>query len=268
MLAGEGRIPLWQPTTIAQSGEYVVTRDIGLTPSPTSPRAITVTADDVDIDLNGFTLRLGEPVIYAENVSNLHIHNGQIVAFEDAIALINVDRFVIRRVQIDSWEDLAVIVSGTNGLLEDNQVDYFNGGIFASGNGIDIRRNELHGWDVGISLQECIGCKARENTLTGGAHILVDAATTGNLIMNNVLSGIGGFGDGIKIEGSRNHVEGNLVTDFQGFGLFFTQPSAFNVYRRNTVRGNGGTGCTSPPDFCNHGAGNTSHGDNYMPGAI
>ena len=259
--AEEGRIPIWEPTTITQSGRYIVTRDIGDVPSAAPPRAITISANFVDIDLNGFTLRTGEAVILAQDVRNITIHNGKIESYEDAIRFINVNTFVIRQVQIQSFEDPAVVVSGAVGRLEANQIEHSFTGIVASGTGIVVQRNEIRGGFQGIQLQGCSGCTVAENTLANGSGILVDLTSSGNLIAGNVLSSAA-----ITVDGPRNQIAENLISGYSGFGLSFSGSSSDNVYRSNTARGNGGTGCTSPPDFCDQGTSNTTHGDNYLPG--
>jgi hypothetical protein len=53
--------------------------------------------------------------------------------------------------------------------------------------------------------------------------------------------------------------------------LYLQPGSSGTVYRGNTVRANGGAGCSgtaSGGDFCDEGTNNTSHGDNYMPGQM
>ncbi len=51
--ADEGRIPIYERTTISVPGSYVVTRDIVID----ADYAIRIDASPVQIDLNGFTLR-------------------------------------------------------------------------------------------------------------------------------------------------------------------------------------------------------------------
>ena len=55
--ADEGRTPLYEPTTITMPGSYVVTRNIS---SATGP-VLTITAEGVSVDLNGFELNGGDP---------------------------------------------------------------------------------------------------------------------------------------------------------------------------------------------------------------
>jgi Right handed beta helix region len=57
-----GKTPIHNQTTITQSGSYIVTRNITATSGP----VITILADGVELDLNGFTLTQlapGDPVI-------------------------------------------------------------------------------------------------------------------------------------------------------------------------------------------------------------
>ena len=115
-----------------------------------------------------------------------------------------------------------------------------------------------------LEFRSCIGCEASENKLQG---LSLDLNSSGNLIRDNVVSSAAGVG--IDVLGDENHIEGNLIRGSAGFGLQLGGNG--NVYRRNTARGNAGAGCTNPPgnvNFCDNGAGNTSHGDNYMPGQM
>jgi len=261
LLAGEGRIPIWKTTTITAPGSYIVTRDIGAIPDSNPPRAITVDADDVDIDLNGFALRTGEAVIHAEDVRRLVIRNGKIYSNEDAIKFVNVQQFELRRLAIHGLEDACtVLISGSSdGLIEHSRIR--GGGLPAiciEGNGIVIRHSVIKEGEV--PLQSCIGCEVSENRAAG---IEVDPGSSGTLLLNNTVNG------GIVVSGDRNHIEGNLTTGNSSFGLLLEGDD--NVYRRNTSRGNSGAGCTSPPgnvDFCDNGTGNSSHGDNYIPGKL
>ncbi len=110
-LAAEGRIPLNQvcaerlgcgggdttagfPITISESGSYILTSDLVI--STTTTNVIEVTADNVDIDLNGFAIRgpnsctysstpsvsctytSGGTGILLDGVTSSRIHNGTI----------------------------------------------------------------------------------------------------------------------------------------------------------------------------------------------
>lgn len=73
------------PLTINASGNYYLTRDLSL---GVTGSAITVNADDVTIDLNGFTLHgagLGTTAVGANTVSRLTVRNGHINSFGTGI---------------------------------------------------------------------------------------------------------------------------------------------------------------------------------------
>jgi hypothetical protein len=171
----------------------------------------------------------------------------------------------------------------SHGVVEDNLIDCtgscWDGGIWIEGGNVEVRRNRIYfeapEGSKGIGVWGH-GCLVSENTIVNSCSgIGLEGA--GNLILNNVVSGSvseGGCGDGIRVAdgGDFNHIEGNVLTDNARFGLHFVQTETtsadHNIYRRNTARNNGGTGCTNPAsnaDFCDEGTGNTSHGDNYMP---
>jgi len=52
VVAGDGKIPIWEATTITASGHYIVTRDI----TTAAGSALNIQGRDVTVDLNGFTV--------------------------------------------------------------------------------------------------------------------------------------------------------------------------------------------------------------------
>jgi parallel beta-helix repeat protein len=269
VLAAEGRRPIFGITTITKPGKYIVVRNIG-TPTCGSgdPTSITIASSNVDVDLNGFTLYCGEPVIDATSVSNVIVHNGIIQSYEESIVLTDVTRFAIREVVASSGEDCAIGVMGSSGgVIEDSLIQTSVTGICvdADSKAITIRRNEVNGYGIGMRLSG-EGCHVYENTAYGG----IDLQGSDNRLKDNVLHG--DYLGGIQVTGSRNQIEDNLMHSAPfAFGLYFAESSSDNVYRGNTARGNNGSGCTNPvgnKDFCDYGTGNTSRGDNFLPGWI
>ena len=284
LFAADGAIPIWESTTITESGSYIVTRDFSGTVGGTF-FAINIEANDVNIDLNGFTLRGGDPVVMATDVQRIRLHNGTISAYENAIMFINVAGFAIHDLIIVGFEDDRMIeLSGAQGVFERNiaagEAPYT---LHVSGNQMVVRENNVESFNFlgeggDISLVDCNACRVLHNTansinagITGGTvannTVLKALTVTGsdNLVRDNGVS----HGTGVAISGDRNHIEGNLFTANSSFGLKIT--GSDSVFRRNTVRGNSGTGCTgtaSGGDFCDEGTNNTSHGDNYMPGQM
>ena len=112
--AGDGRIQIWEPTTITQSGHYVVTRDI--TTSGQSVILIQPPATRVTLDLNGFTLTTDSSmtVISAGNaINDAHtIRNGTIVGGFNGISS-TADRLTIERVTIIGPANHGMLISGS-----------------------------------------------------------------------------------------------------------------------------------------------------------
>ena len=83
LLASDGAVPLWEPTTITEPGSYVVTRDI----AGVSGDTIAVTAHDVTIDLQGHTLSASGTnyCVRHTGTGNFTIRNGKIIAGEYGI---------------------------------------------------------------------------------------------------------------------------------------------------------------------------------------
>jgi parallel beta-helix repeat protein len=126
----------------------------------------------------------------------------------------------------------------------------------------------------GIFLRGTKGNKLFDNVVQGsnshGIHL--DAGAIDTLVLNNVASG-NGFGlpggHGLFVEGDRNLIERNTLNGNSGYGLFLTLGSAANTFGRNMARGNAGpAGCPLlfPPNSCDAGVGNSTFGDNLIPG--
>ncbi len=142
--AGEGRIPLWQQTPILQSGAYVVTRNFSGQVS--DPALFTIgpsdQVDELEIDLNGFTLGTNEgasAVIAVSGLRRVVIRNGslrpstatptdgiqvsdcEVVVLEDldilgsavGIHLVNVDSATIRRTNVKGTTSEGILVDNS-----------------------------------------------------------------------------------------------------------------------------------------------------------
>jgi hypothetical protein len=161
----EGRIPIDKPTTITSPGSYVLVRNIG---DLTTPAPIKIQVNNVDLDLNGFTVSALEPAIQAQNVSHVSIHDGFLLSSEDAIAFTQITGFVIENLTIKGLEDCIVAVSGSLGVIRNNRIEGAgNGALCVSGSGIKIHSNAL---GDKLSVQ-CTGCSIVENELVGVAQI-------------------------------------------------------------------------------------------------
>ncbi len=160
----DGRIPISSlPLTITASGSYVVTKNLSLA----SGVGITVTADNVSIDLNGFTLdgidpSIGNhPGIDAVSVINLRVVNG-----------------VMRR-----WS-LAIYHGGRGGLFHGLQIDSNVEGV-ALGPGGGLDASIVHSnTDWGVSAEN--GTTVTNSTFYGNATaIYARFGGSGSLIESN-----------------------------------------------------------------------------------
>jgi parallel beta-helix repeat protein len=157
--------------------------------------------------------------------------------------------------------------------------DYSEGGLISGNTVQDVSSEGLDA--TGIYLGDASGCKVYNNIVRrtsggGGAGIWVAGFSDDNLVLNNVVTQ--SWTDGIFIEGSRNHVDRNVMNSNglsgQGHGLHLSSNwgGDANTFGRNTARGNPGGPCAwaggpypPTPDFCDEGLANTSFTDNLMP---
>ena len=259
-LAADGAIPIWDFITITEPGSYVLTRNITAIDYD-DYRKITIVADDVDLDLGGFTITGNEP-LRAEDVKGLVIHDGTITWVTNAgngPLLVNVESFALRRLVIRTGDDIALGIGGRNGVVEDNIISHAETGIIANVDNVEFARNRISGGIMGIELN------GSHNKVIGNiSDTGINVGGSSNLILDNRVGMmlIGGSENHIE----RNHCQGSVF--IYGYGLHFQASSNDNVYRGNTARGNNGTGCTgtaSGGDFCDEGTNNTSGGGNFMP---
>ena len=227
---------------IHQPGSYYLTGNIT---TNGAGYCITVQADNVTIDLNGFAL-LG-------NANGKHGGSGiQIPGYHGV---------TIRNGSIDGWtdngiqgadfggtavatqllvENIAASNCGTNGIL--------------GGNYSVVRRCMAQGCHFGIetltgsTIEDCVVTNNSFAGIEGGIRSLV----TGCNATGNAGSGIFVFGDsvvrdsrssanqgdGIHTEGTGSRIEGNHVRDNHGFGI---NASSDDVIIRNSAGSNGGS---------------------------
>jgi len=254
LIAGDGAIPIWEPTTITEPGSYIVTRDIS-----NGGNVIEISANNVDLDLGGFTLDGGVGVV-AWDVSAITVRNGKIDTGEGVgIDFYNVNGFSIRKITDTNWDDQAWVIHGTNGIIEDNHFLRDQDGFYVYGSKIIIRRNILTGW-IWLDADHSVVC----DNIASGVQVgwWQDGGDDNQILRNNLSGG------GLHVAGHRNLIGGNLITNGFEYGVYITGND--NVHRGNIARGGNGdpASCDNPEataDFCDEGTNNTSHGDNYMP---
>ena len=151
-----------------------------------------------------------------------------------------------------------------------NRIDVAGVGIELMSDGSLISENTVRslGSD-GIVLRQGRGNKFFDNVVNGcsGNGINLMPPSGNSLLLNNVATGNGGHG--LWVQAPFNLVERNTLNGNTGCGLFFTAP--LSTFGRNMARGNGGVACGPcgalfPPESCAAAAGNSSFGDNLIPG--
>jgi parallel beta-helix repeat protein len=211
----EPRIPISSlPYTISSGGSYYLTTNLT---GSSGFDGITITADNVFLDLNGFIL-LGVPGsqdgITMRDLDinyNISVHNGCIREWGGSgVKLLNADNSSVSGLLIYSNDEAGVMV-GYNSVIKDCNSMY-NGemGLYAY-NGSTIRECSArqNGTD-GICVYEA--CRVLDNlcnnnglTTTGAG---VRARTTKNVIRNNSLMD---NATGIQLDGAGNFIAENVV---------------------------------------------------------
>lgn len=200
-LAAEARIPISGTTTITTPGTYFLSR--GLTGA--GP-LITVQADDVVIDLNGFTLTPTSGAgVFASNFDRVTVRNGFIVGGQSAVRLEGVEGARVERIATSGSTGAAIHTIDTTGLVVHDTILRNPGGegVLVNASGlikpaqIDISSNQIVGTGgTGISLKKVGGSIVSGNTinLVTGRGVLLDGSrgvqVTGNAIRETSMAGI------------------------------------------------------------------------------
>jgi hypothetical protein len=247
VLADEGRIPIYAPTTITQAGSYIVTRDFCFGISAVPPclavgTGIDISANDVTLDLNGHTLSMQGASANAIRVTTsaatrgIVIRNGRIFG-DGGSNSIGILSSVTNPVRL-RIED--VTVRGAGG----NCID------IGSAEQVVVERNSLETCYTALSITGSrFGGRIVDNSVmdaTGGGLALI-GLEGGQVLGNRVRRFSQGTNSaGIWLtDGGRNLVQGNVIAAGGSFGansmgiLLDGAPvaSSNNVLRENTVAG-------------------------------
>lgn len=292
-LADEARIPVYQPTTLSQSGHYILTRNI----TSTSGSAITITAQDVTLDLNGFTIT-GPPatalvVINSAAGATVRIRNGFLIGANTAISsaasdlslsldriaafdwdnlgldIINAAHLDILRSEVRSTvaADTAVSVTGPAGVPVSGRIerstfsDDAGGVVIVLPKSWVIQDNIFLGsagvlfFDSGAPVPGTGANLVKDNTFHGnGTGVSISPFIPGNQILGNVITE---GASGVVVSSDDNTIAGNLV------GGGFPSPSCPGAIcvkgARNLVDGNLTEGTTSGCGIAFTGAGATGN---------
>jgi parallel beta helix pectate lyase-like protein len=215
LLGDEGRIPIFQPTTITQPGHYVLTRDV----SSSSVPVLQIQASNVTLDLNGRTVSSSATsgtgtINIADGSMDVTILNGRVTGGPSGIRYFS--SAVPTRLRIE---------------------------------GIDLRP-AVHGIEIyGAAFVDVIKCRVFGPYLGQGISVSNTDGSFGGHFLNNTVEGAGQaafFLNGV----SESEIRGNVVRNYGvstfGWGMFIqvgNNPSGQtggNVIEGNMIRGGGG----------------------------
>jgi parallel beta-helix repeat protein len=207
------------PITISSSGSYVLAQNITM-PAACAKNGIDITADNVTLDLGGFTLKgvvgslkgISEPSVSAINTA---VRNGTVTGWGGDGISSNANE--------SQFEDLLLTANGGDGL---HLTDKFS----ATVTRVVADRNTGKGIVAGLAtiLTDCI---ARFNTGTG-----IVVAGNGGILTN--CSVVGNGDGGISVTGAGALIENNTVRANTGRGVLVSGAGS-------TIRGNNVTGSTT-----------------------
>jgi parallel beta-helix repeat protein len=287
------------PYTISESGSYRLTQNLIHTDESTN--AIEVNADNVTIDLGGYSI-IGPTTVHNETCSgiymdgrkNVEIRNGTITNFPNN-GISGLDTGVISEASGHRVIDIRVrligahgiILSGSNHTVRDctvtqTQISIEQGfGAITCGQMSTVIGNVVSENNI-VGIRTGGGCMIRDNTLANctfgiipesGSSVIDNTISfmvgdgiwirdvEGCLIKGNTLRGNGR--NGINVEAFDSVIEENLVTLSDESGIYFVYPQ--NVYANNRALFNGTNYGGEVPTGVFDGGGNIGAGT--LPGS-
>jgi hypothetical protein len=241
----EGREPIHAAaTTISAPGHFVVTRNL----TNAGGSIVTIDADDVTLDLNGFVLDAtgsssSEVIRSSAGVSGLTIRNGKILGGGVAVSIDNALQVVIEDLEIDGAVSGILIQNGMQYAVRRNLIRNVTTGIDGSGGDHTprIEDNVIESAEVGITLSGATGGAVTGNRLrdcesngigVSGSSVLVTkntlyrsgifAAGSKFTVSGNVVASTMGSVHGVDIDGDDNYVLDNLVTGAADLGVMIS----------------------------------------------
>ena len=217
--AVDGTIEINQAKVLAGSGfPFTIStantsyRLTGSLTVPASTNGILVTANNVTIDMNGFSITGPGSTsgvvngVSAGGIADVTVENGTITGL--GLAIVLGTSGIVRNVHADANGDGGIDV-GDNSVVEgctaNNSTS--NYGIACGGSGCAISGNTANGnADEGIFCSGS-GCQITGNTANGNISVGIDCQSnacviSGNTVLGNPSLGIGCFGTGCLISGN------------------------------------------------------------------
>ncbi len=232
-------------------GQYMLTGDLSCSGVFS---ALTITASDVHLTLNGFTLSGDGTVTFGIDVglcvatSGVHINGGTVTGFIGAgIFLCNATNAHVNGMTVRENEN-GILLDGSDGnhingnIVTDNDSDGLFA-LFSDNNEFNtnvVTENDGRGYTFLFSDNNRVTSNNVSGNLTDG--IVLDVSD-GNIVRGCTISG--NEGDGIDLEDALNSlIQGNIVTANLRSGIEVEDGSTGNRIQGNTSTGNN-TGMTA-----------------------
>jgi parallel beta-helix repeat protein len=218
-------------------------------------RWLFIIADDVLVDLNGFTVagtdQLGfSPAIHAGDSDRTRIRNGTIRDFAQGVQMAGKD-MVVDGLTVRSNTDAGIIATSARGIIRNSTIiDNAADGIFANASRQTVVSNVIadnSGHGVAVTN---VGTVVEGNAIHGNTEVGIDVAIAPSGVFTattNSVSDNGGGGIRIDVNG-KARVTGNDVFEDSGVGIDVVAALGATV-RGNTVSGDtGGINATAVDD--------------------
>jgi parallel beta-helix repeat protein len=229
----EPRTPISSlPVVISTPGAYYLTDNLAC--NACASVAINITADNVDLDLNGFTMTCApapcsstEGIVSGSTPRIIRIHDGTIRGFRNGILAQPVVSSVFEDLNVYDNQSTGIAVEGENNVIRRCRAQYNSTGV-SMGNGAGVYQGGGIVEDCtfmansGFGLRLFSGVEVRNNTALGntGAVAIEAAGPDNDIHDNNVV----GNSVGIKLPATggnnmyRNSASGNTTNYDVGIG--------------------------------------------------
>lgn len=234
----EPRTPISSvPITISKSGSYYFTTNLAV---PTSEVGIFISANNVTLDLNGFTLtgvgNLFDGIDVTSTQSNIVVRNGALNNWANGISADPAYNLQLERLRISNIEGYGVVLSGSstvrNCMFQGSTSPEFDA-VFVSGGLVsDCVISGFAGNGIEAQSSQVRNCLIVTN---GGSGMLLDGncQVVGNTLIANTGT------TNIDVVGNDNRIEDNHVVGSAGFGIVVPATASNNIIVKNSVEGFG-----------------------------
>lgn len=223
----EPRMPLNSATTITQSGSYYLT-------GPVTNGGITVSASDVTLDLNGFSIvgsGSGNGITVNSGMLDAVVRNGSIHNFSAGVVMVAALGCRL--------ENLTVVDNASHGIYLNGASGPCNGNVLGTCTLIGNGGDGIH--LIGGAAGECSynflkACIIGNN---GGKGIFVEEQSANGCRGNEIndCRSVGNSDSGVRVEGDGNRIVGNVIGNNSGSNAGLAVQGSGNLISGNTVQG-------------------------------